>query len=525
MATTEQIAVPDLGGADDVDVIEVLVNVGDTIRKEDPLLTLESDKASMEVPSPIDGEVVSIDVSVGDKVSAGTVILSLKTSNATGDESMTSTEAVTPTQSQDSEASVIDIVVPDLGGAESVDVIEVHVQASSTLSADDPVLTLESDKASMEMPAPFSGEIIELTVSVGDKISTGDVVGRMTVANGSVAKVTPPASAAKPAPREAAAAPSPAQAVQQEPVVDVSQAGLYIGPAVRRLAREFGVDLSRIKGTGNKGRITKEDLQSYVKTELQQAQQGGGMGFNFPDLPVVDFKKFGHIEEEPLSKINKISGAFLHRNWVSIPHVTQFEDIDIEEMEALRQRHKQEAADKGIKLTPIVFVMKALQATLKAFPRFNASLSKDGQSLIMKQYYNIGVAVDTPNGLVVPVIREVEQKGAMELAAELGAISKKAREKGLTPADMQGGCISISSLGGIGGTAFTPIINAPEVAIVGLSRSYRKPVYNPSTNSFEPRLTLPVSLSYDHRVIDGAEAARFIVHLASRLADMDNLIL
>ena len=519
MASIETVLVPDIGGATDVDVIEVLVAVGDTVAVDDALVTLESDKASMEVPSPVAGVIESIAVSVGDQLSEGSVVLTVA---AAAESDSSDGHVVEAEASVSSSVTIQPITIPDIGGADAVDVIEVSVSVGDNVALDDALMTLESDKASMEVPSPLAGRIVELTVAVGDKVSEGDVIGQIeaiaSVASPQVQKTSTPA-----------ATPSKSQSQAQPATASVSAAstqqhGFYIGPAVRRLAREFGVDIAQVRGTGQKGRITKSDLQQYVKQQLQGGGKGG-VGFDWPELPKVDFSKFGGVTDTPLSKIKKLSGSFLHRNWVSIPHVTQFEEVDITEMEAFRQRHKAEAAESGIKLTPIVFVMKALVASLKAFPSFNASLSPDGQSLMVKHYYNVGVAVDTPNGLVVPVLRDVDSKGALELAKELGEISLKAREKGLTPAEMQGGCMSISSLGGIGGTAFTPIINAPEVAILGLSRSYQKPVYNKDSQTFEPRLTLPVSLSYDHRVIDGAEAARFIVHFASRLADIETLIL
>ncbi|MBV53797.1 MAG: dihydrolipoamide acetyltransferase [Coxiellaceae bacterium] len=519
MASIETVLVPDIGGATDVDVIEVLVSVGDTVAVDDALVTLESDKASMEVPSPVAGTIESIAVSVGDKLSEGGLVLTVATgatSNVIVDDSSNAVK-----ESDLSSTGVQPIIIPDIGGADAVDIIEISVTVGDSVALDDPLMTLESDKASMEVPSPLAGQIVELTVAVGDKVSEGDVIGQIKTISASPQQNKKTSSAPMPPSTSMASKPD---TTRLDPTPVSQQHGLYIGPAVRRLAREFGVDISKVRGTGQKGRITKVDLQEYVKQQLQGGSKGG-TGFDWPELPKIDFSKFGEVTQSPLSKIKKISGSFLHRNWVSIPHVTQFEEVDITDMEAFRQRHKVEAAQSGIKLTPIVFVMKALVASLKAYPSFNASLSPDGQSLIVKHFYNIGVAVDTPNGLVVPVLKDVDSKGALELAKELGDISLKAREKGLTPAEMQGGCMSISSLGGIGGTAFTPIINAPEVAILGLSRSYQKPVYNKNSQTFEPRLTMPVSLSYDHRVIDGAEAARFIVHFASRLADIETLIL
>jgi len=423
------------------------------------------------------------------------------------------------------------ILVPDLGGADEVDVIEVLVAVGDTVAIEDALFTLESDKASMEVPSPMAGDIVSIDVSVGDKVSEGHLLltlessgveGKAENVTDQNDKVTSPSKKED----QPAATASPVKSSSPDGGNQVKSTGpMYAGPAVRRVAREFGVDLTKINGTGDKGRITKEDLQQYVRSKLQSATGNSGVGADLPEMPLIDYSKFGDVVETPLSKINKLSGSFLHRNWLSIPHVTQFEEVDIVDMEEFRQKHKSQAVEIGVKLTPVVFIMKALQAALVKFPRFNSSLSKDGQSLIMKNYFNIGVAVDTPNGLVVPVVRGVESKGLLALASDLGAMSKKAREKGLSPADMQGGCITISSLGGIGGSAFTPIINAPEVAILGVSKSYLKPVYNSDTGSFEPRLTLPVSLSYDHRVIDGAEAARFIVYFASCLADLENLIL
>ena len=424
--------------------------------------------------------------------------------------------------------TTINVLVPDLGGADDVEVIEILVAVGDKIAVEDPIVTLESDKASMEVPSSAAGVVESIAIAMGDKLAEGGLILTLSAEDAQEASPTQQQSAKV---DEAVTAPSSASVPAEKASAPVASkrpggaVGLYAGPAVRRIAREFGVDLAKIQGTGIKGRLVKEDLQKYVKQQLQLAQSGGGMGFDLPEMAKVDFAKFGSVTEKPLSKINKLSGSFLHRNWLSIPHVTQFEEVDITDMEAFRQKHKGDAAEKGVKLTPIVFVMKALLSALKEFPAFNASLSSDGQSLMLKQYYNIGVAVDTPNGLMVPVIRDVECKGAFELAAELGAISKKAREKGLTPVEMQGGCMTISSLGGIGGTAFTPIINAPEVAILGLSRSYMKPVFDKESNAFQPRLTLPVSLSYDHRVIDGAEAARFIVFFASRIADLETLIL
>jgi pyruvate dehydrogenase E2 component (dihydrolipoamide acetyltransferase) len=417
-----------------------------------------------------------------------------------------------------------EITVPDIGGADSVDVIEVLVKPGDVLKAEDPIVTLEGDKATMEVPTPVAGVVQSLKIKVGDKVSQGSPILILEL-------TTSAASAPSPAPAKEAPAQiqvpvqAPAQPAIQAPVLANTEQGIYAGPAVRRLAQELNIDLQQISGSGEKNRITKSDLQAYIKQKMQSPSAGPAMGAGLAlaPAPVVDFAKFGPIASMPLTKIQKSSGAFLHRNWVSIPHVTQFGDADITELEAFRQAQKAVADRAGVRLTPIVFIMKAVVSALQAFPRFNASLDASGENLILKNYFHIGVAVDTPNGLVVPVIRDVDKKGLLDLAKELGEISLKAREKGLGLSDMQGGCFSISSLGGIGGTAFTPIINAPEVAILGVSRSDMKPVYQ--NGSFVPRLMLPLSLSYDHRVIDGADAARFLVYLSERLSDIRMVLL
>ncbi len=413
--------------------------------------------------------------------------------------------------------AIEEMIVPDIGGAEQVDVIEVLVKPGDTVAQEDALITLEGDKATMDVPATKAGVVKALKVAVGDKVSQGSVILLLETAAATEEKaVNTSTSAATPT----------TQAVQ--PSADTSTSdkeqqslgtSLHASPAVRRIAREFEIDLTKITPTGAKNRITKEDVQQYVKSRLQ----AGGSGLAVSAAPVVDFSKFGEVTFEPLSKIKKISGANLHRNWVSIPHVTQFGDADITGLENFRQQQKRLAEKQGLRLTPLVFIMKAVVAALQAFPHFNASLDASGQQLVLKNYFHIGVAVDTPNGLVVPVIRDVDKKGLFELSKELGDISQKAREKGLSMNEMQGGCFSISSLGGIGGTAFTPIINAPEVAILGVSRSETRPVY--INGVLEPRLMLPLSLSYDHRVIDGADGARFLMHLAGCLSDIRQLLL
>lgn len=412
--------------------------------------------------------------------------------------------------------SIKEVLVPDVGGGE-VDVIEILVSVGDSVAVDDGLMTLESDKASMDVPSPVAGIIKEICAKTGDKIGEGTLVAKVEMATEDNAETEQPQPTQREQKNEVEKS-KPAKTIELTPSSNPSnfKDSLYAGPAVRRVAREFGIDLTQITGSGEKGRITKGDVQGYVRNNLGQ---GGNSGFSMPAAPAVDFSKFGEIETQPLSKINKLTGEFLHRNWMTIPHVTQFDEADITEMEAYRQAQKA----KGVKLTPIVFVMKAVVAALKQFPRFNSSLDADGSNLIMKKYFNVGVAVDTPNGLVVPVIRNVDQKGLVELAEELVALSKKAREKGLSPTDMQGGCFSISSLGGIGGTGFSPIVNAPEVAILGLSKSAMKPVWN--GKEFTPRLMLPLSLSYDHRVIDGADGARFVSFLSSALQDAWNVVI
>jgi pyruvate dehydrogenase E2 component (dihydrolipoamide acetyltransferase) len=429
-------------------------------------------------------------------------------------------------------SNLIELKVPDIGGHSGVDVIEVFVQVGQQVALEESLITLETDKATMEVPASAAGVVREVLISVGSKVSEGDVIARVEVAGAAVSAA--PVSAPAPAPVAAApsAAPAPvaaavAPAVAQVEVADVSDA--HAGPSARRLARELGVDLSRVKGSGRKGRIVEDDIKAFVKGVLKGAQpvaaapaaSAGGAGLDLLPWPKVDFAKFGQVELKPLSRIKKISGANLARNWVMIPHVTQFDEADITEMEAFRKSMSEELKAEGIKLTPLAFLIKACVAALKKFPEFNASL--DGDNLVLKQYFHIGFAADTPNGLVVPVIRDADKKSLSQLAAESSALAKKARDGKLMPADMQGGCFSISSLGGIGGTAFTPIINAPEVAILGVSKSAIKPVYK--GGEFQPRLMLPLSLSYDHRVIDGASAARFTNFLSQALADVRRLMI
>jgi pyruvate dehydrogenase E2 component (dihydrolipoamide acetyltransferase) len=436
-------------------------------------------------------------------------------------------------------ANAIEVKVPDIGDFKNIPVIEILVKPGDTVSAEDPLVTLESDKATMEVPSPAAGVVKEIRIKVGDKVSEGALVLMLEAgaeAPAAAAKAAPaPAAAAAPVAAAAPAAkPAPAPAANPAPVaapaaVAVDEAGFgkaHASPSVRRFSRELGVDLSRVKGSGPKDRVTKEDVQAFVKTELSKprgAEGGGGLGFNLPPMQPVDFAKFGPVTTQPLSRIKKLSGGFLHRNWVSIPHVTQHDEADITELEAFRKTQSDEAKKSGIKFTMLGFLMKAAVVALKQFPEFNASLSPDGESLVLKNYFHIGVAVDTPGGLVVPVIRDVDKKGLLEIAKELGDLSGRMRNGKISPADLQGGCFSISSLGGIGGTFFTPIINAPEVAILGVGKAVMKPVWN--GKEFVPRLMLPLSLSYDHRVIDGALGARFSTYLTTVLSDIRRLVL
>lgn len=541
------VTVPDIGDAADVDVIEILVAEGDTVEAEDGLITLETDKATMDVPSPQAGKVVSLKVKEGDKVSEGSLVLTLEVGGgevAAPAEDSATTQASTPAAKsaavtedapvEEAAEEEIEVQVPDIGGDTDVDVIEILVAEGDTVEAEDGLITLETDKATMDVPAPKAGTVTKLLIKQGDKASQGTPVIMLKVKG--AAKPAAPKAESKPA------APAPAANAPQQkapPVPHHPSAGnkpksgkVHASPSVRRLAREFGVDLTQVDATGRKGRILKEDIQAYVKHELARPKatagavaQGSGGGLQVIAPPKVDFSKFGEVEEKPLTRIQKISGPNLHRNWVTIPHVTQFEEADITDLEAFRKDQNKLAEKKklGVKITPLVFMMKAVADALKAYPVFNTSLSADGESLIQKKYYHIGIAVDTPGGLVVPVVRDVDKKGIIEISKELMEISVKARDGKLKAADMQGSCFTISSLGGIGGTAFTPIVNAPDVAILGVSKSDIKPKWN--GKEFEPRLMVPLSLSYDHRVIDGAVAARFAVHLKAVLEDMRQMLL
>ncbi|QNP83538.1 dihydrolipoyllysine-residue acetyltransferase [Achromobacter xylosoxidans] len=551
MSNIVQIKVPDIGDFKEVEVIEVLVAVGDTIKAEQSLITVESDKASMEIPASQGGVVKSISVKVGDKVAEGTVVLEVEASGAgeaaapaaaPAKEEAPKAEAKAAAQPAAAAAAPaassgpVNIEVPDIGDFKEVEVIEVMVAVGDTIKAEQSLITVESDKASMEIPASQGGVVKEVKVKVGDKVAKGSVVVVVEGAAPAAAAAAAPAPAAK---AEAAAAPAakteaPAPAAQRPaPAAALEDANLKPGqlphasPSVRKFARELGVNLSKVKGSGPKDRITADDVRGFVKQALAAgpvAATGGsadGAALGLLPWPKVDFTKFGPIEAKPLSRIKKISGANLHRNWVMIPHVTNNDEADITDLEALRVTLNKENEKSGIKVTMLAFLIKAVVAALKKFPEFNASL--DGDNLVLKQYYHIGFAADTPNGLVVPVIRDADKKGILQIAQEMTDLSKKARDGKISPAEMQGGCFSISSLGGIGGTSFTPIINAPEVAILGVSRSAHKPVWD--GKQFVPRLIVPLSLSYDHRVIDGASAARFNAYLGALLADFRRIAL
>lgn len=558
MATTE-VVVPDIGDFDEVPIIEVLVSKGDQVNAEDPLVTLESDKATMDVPAPKAGVVSDIKVSVGDKVSKGSAILILETdgdassdgdgkakdaagtASAAPDESSAADDPASSADPKDDEqpgdAATEEVRVPDIGDFKDVPVIEVLVKPGDRVNKEDALVTLESDKATMDVPAPENGQIVDVKVSVGDSVSEGALI--LTMKTGGAKRPaeskTEPSAAKQPA-KEASESterqapsskqddgvrPSPTAAISED--TPAAKSAYHATPGVRRFARELGVDLSRVKGTGRKGRILKEDVKGFVKQAMSSPAPAAATGTGIEPIPAVDFSKFGETETRPLSRIKKISGKHLHRSWVNVPHVTHHDEADVTELEAFRKSLKNEAEKKGVRITALGFIMKAVASALAEYPSFNASLSPDGQSLIYKKYFHIGIAVDTPNGLVVPVFRDVDKKGIFDLAAEMGDISARAREGKLKPDEMQGGCMSISSLGGIGGTAFTPIVNAPEVAILGVTRARMTPVWNGS--DFAPRLMMPLDLSYDHRVIDGAEAARFVAYLGGLLGDLRRLLL
>ncbi|MGT2458266.1 dihydrolipoyllysine-residue acetyltransferase [Cupriavidus basilensis] len=555
MSQAIEIKVPDIGDYDAVPVIEVHVKPGDTINAEDALVTLESDKATMDVPSPQGGVVKEVRIKVGDNVAEGTVLVMLEPAGA-GAATAAPAPAPAPAAPAPAPAAAVpapaaapasapapaaasgpvEVKVPDIGDYDSVPVIEVHVKPGDTISAEDALVTLESDKATMDVPSPSAGVVKEVRIKVGDNVAEGTLIlilegAAAAPASAPAAAPAPAAAAAAPAPAASVPAPAPVAAPAAAPVAGVTGAAAHASPSVRKFARELGVDVSRVPGTGPKGRITQDDVQGYVKgvmtgltaapAQAAAAPAGGGGELNLLPWPKVDFTRFGDVESKPLSRIKKLSGANLHRNWVMIPHVTNHDEADITDLEAFRVQLNKEYEKQGIKVTMLAFMIKAAVAALKKFPNFNASL--DGDSLVLKKYFNIGFAADTPNGLVVPVIKNADKKGVIEIGQEMNELAKLARDGKLKPDQMQGGCFSISSLGGIGGTYFTPIINAPEVAIMGVCKSYQKPVWD--GKQFVPRLTLPLSLSWDHRVIDGAEAARFNTYFGQLLADFRRILL
>jgi pyruvate dehydrogenase E2 component (dihydrolipoamide acetyltransferase) len=551
MANSIELRVPDIGDFDTVEVIEVLVANGDKVSTDQSLITLESDKASMEIPSTHEGTITEFKVQVGDKLSTGDLIAILQTESASGEaqvQETTAPETPAPEATNDEpavpaeSASLVTVVVPDIGEFEEIEVIEILVSAGETIKLDQSLITLESDKASMEIPSTAAGTVDSIPVSVGDKLSKGDTILIVSGTDASTAKQAPPAE--QPAPKQSrqpeqqdkakdnsaaaqAKSPQPAASPTQK-IADESYRKAHASPAVRKFARQLGVDLLLVSGSGRKNRILREDVQEFVKSTMSRsgsAYSGAGMGggAGIPPIPEVDFTQFGEIERVEMSRINVLTAENLHRSWLNLPMVTHHEDADITELEAFRQSIKKEAAEKNIRVTGLVFHIKALAATLKEFPRFNSSLAPDGQSLFYKKYFNIGIAVDTPSGLVVPVLTDVDKKNIYQLSEEMTDLSTRARDKKLKPSEMQGACMTISNLGGIGGKAFTPIINPPEVAILGITRAKMQPVWDGT--EFKPRLMCPLDITYDHRVIDGADGARFMAHYCKVVSDIRKMLL
>jgi pyruvate dehydrogenase E2 component (dihydrolipoamide acetyltransferase) len=546
----EIITIPDLGGADSVEVIELCVSVGDSVEQEESLVVLESDKASMDVPSPVDGAVVKYLVAEGDTVKVGDAIAEVETAATEAIAEQTVEEVVeeapaeplpveaaveAPQAAAVSETSEQIALVPDIGSDDKVELIEISVSVGDQVEEGDTLVVLESDKATMDVPSTLTGTVKAFIAKEGDKLATGDQVALIEVTSSAqaVAEVpapaTPvePAKAADPAP---ASSPAPAPAVTAAPaaIAEASNdsSDVYAGPSVRLLARELGVDLGQVAGTGPRSRIQKDDVNNFVKTALKSGGNGGSAsasGAGIPQVPAVDFSQFGEIETVKLSKIQKITADNMQRNWLNVPHVTQFDDADITELEVFRKSLKLEGEKKGIKVTPVAFIIKAAAAALAANPEFNRSLAGDGENYVQKHYINIGMAVDTPRGLVVPVIKDADKKGIWEISADVIAMATLAREGKLKPSDMQGGCFTISSLGAIGGNGFTPIVNSPEVGILGVSKSQMKPIWDGS--DFQPKLMLPLALSYDHRVINGGDAGRFMTYLVKVLSDIRHMTL
>ncbi|MBY5960724.1 dihydrolipoyllysine-residue acetyltransferase [Marinobacter nauticus] len=549
----QEIKVPDLGGADEVEIIEIIVSEGDSVEEEDPILTVESDKASVELPAPAAGKITKITVKVGDKVKEGDVIGMLAASGDAGgsddagddksEQAEEKTEAPSEAKSEDTKSapkkkksggSRTEVVkVPSLDGFEDVPVIEINVAEGDTVGEEDPLVTVESDKATMEIPSPYAGKIGKILVKEGDKLSEGSDLLEMTIEDdgddedesadsGDSAQADSQESKPEKPQGKQESEPQPQGSTYEPPSPGTK---VHAGPAVRKLARELGADLTRVKGSGPKGRIVKDDVHAYVKSQLQQSQQGSGVatGSGIPGVKLPDFSQFGEIEREGMSRMMAATATNMQRSWLNVPHVTQFDDADITEMEDFRKAQKAAGEKRGVKMTPLPFLLKACAAALAELPQFNVSLDMERKEVVRKKYIHIGIAVDTPHGLMVPVIRDVDQKGLWELAAESAELAQKARDKQLKPAEMQGACFTITSLGGIGGTAFTPIVNTPEVAILGVSKASMKPVWD--GKEFQPRLMLPLSLSYDHRAVNGADAARFTNLLTQLLGDIRTLLL
>ena len=546
----QEIKVPDLGGADEVEVIEIIVSAGDSVEEEDPILTVESDKASVELPAPAAGKITKITVKVGDKVKEGDVIGMMEGgAGGSGDAGDDKTDEPEPKAESKPEAKPEDskpapkkksggsrtevVKVPSLDGFDDVPVIEINVAEGDTVGEDDPLVTVESDKATMEIPSPYAGKIGKILVKEGDKLSEGVDLLEMTIEedggdeeetsdSGESAKADSQGGKPEAKADKQEAAPQPQGSTYEPPAPGTK---VHAGPAVRKLARELGADLTRVKGSGPKSRILKDDVHAYVKSQLQQAQQGTGVatGSGIPGVKLPDFSQFGEVEREGMSRMMAATATNMQRSWLNVPHVTQFDDADITEMEDFRKAQKAAGEKRGVKMTPLPFLLKACAAALAELPQFNVSLDMERKEVVRKKYIHIGIAVDTPHGLMVPVIRDVDQKGLWELAAESAELAQKARDKQLKPAEMQGACFTITSLGGIGGTAFTPIVNTPEVAILGVSKASMKPVWD--GKAFQPRLMLPLSLSYDHRAVNGADAARFTNLLAQLLGDIRTLLL
>jgi pyruvate dehydrogenase E2 component (dihydrolipoamide acetyltransferase) len=540
-ASVQQVHVPDIGSSGKAQIIEIQVKVGDSVEADQSLITLESDKASMEIPSPAAGVVKAISVKLNDEVGTGDLILDLEVAGAAAPAAATPAQAAAPAAAAPAPAaaapvapaadSVQDIHVPDIGSAGKAKIIEVLVKAGDTVEADQSLITLESDKASMEIPSPAAGVVESVSIKLDDEVGTGDLILKLKVKGAAPAAASAPAAAAAPSAPAPAAAPAAAAPAAAAPAAAPAKPGakVHAGPAVRQLAREFGVELSAVGASGPHGRILKEDVQVYVKAMMQKAKEapaaagGATGGAGIPPIPVVDFSRFGEIEEVPMTRLMQVGAANLHRSWLNVPHVTQFDSADITELEAFRVAQKAVAEKAGVKLTILPLLLKTCAHLLKELPDFNSSLAPSGKAIIRKKYVNIGFAVDTPDGLLVPVIKNVDQKSLLQLAAEAASLAEKARTKKLSSDEMQGACFTISSLGHIGGTDFTPIVNAPEVAILGVSKATIQPVWD--GKAFQPKLMLPLSLSYDHRVINGAAAARFTQRLGSLLGDIRTILL